>query len=192
MTEEKKNIVRKPRSKRNYINGVDFQNSLVEFYKNINPNAEIPRYIGECIMKIATKLATKGNFSQYTYKEEMISDAIEKMVEDVRLRKYDVNISTNPLGYYSQISWNAFVQRITKEKGQSQIKMKNLERISLTRDDIPAIAKSVKNLEFNDLEIETFLNGVPSEEDNSKKKSYGYAKHSNLSYKRRKKKESDL
>ena len=39
----------------------------------------IPEYIGECLLKISTRLSTKPNFINYTYRDEMISDGIENL-----------------------------------------------------------------------------------------------------------------
>ena len=36
----------------------------------------IPRYIGECFLKIANHLSFKPNFVNYMFKEDMISDGI--------------------------------------------------------------------------------------------------------------------
>lgn len=37
----------------------------------------IPEYVGECLLMIATRLSNKANFASYTFREDMISDAIE-------------------------------------------------------------------------------------------------------------------
>jgi len=41
----------------------------------------IPRYIGECFLKIANHLSFKPNFVNYMFKEDMISDGIENCVQ---------------------------------------------------------------------------------------------------------------
>jgi len=72
------------RAKRNYVNNADFLEALIA-YKKACTEAEdagdekprCPDYIGKCIYQIATRLATKPNFSGYSYKEDMISDGIE-------------------------------------------------------------------------------------------------------------------
>ena len=38
----------------------------------------VTNYIGECFLKIATHLSYRPNFINYTYRDEMISDGIEK------------------------------------------------------------------------------------------------------------------
>jgi len=172
-------IVRKPRSSKNYVNGVDLLNSLIEYYKSIDIAAQqgkepppIPRYIGECIISIANKLATKINFVMYTYKEELIGDAIEKMVEAVNLKKFDPTLSSNPFAYFSQISWNCFLQRIEKEKREAYVKHKNLQNLNF--EDMESLGDLMDNEEHIKV-IENFEK--PKEKNN-------YAGHKNLSYSR--------
>lgn len=83
----------------------------------------IPNYVGECFILICTKLAGKGNFVSYSYKDEMISDAIENCVAAVD--SFDPDKSKNPFAYFTQIAWYAFIRRIAKEKKQTAIKHKN-------------------------------------------------------------------
>ena len=168
-------IVRKKSNKR-YVNGVDMHNALVDYYNLLetNPDAPIPNYIGLCIDKIANNLGNKINFSGYSFREDMIGDALEKMIEAVVFKKYDALISQNPFAYFTQIAYNCFLQRIEKERIQVYIKHENFE-----------------NLEFNDME---HVEKLFSDEDHrrildnfkkskNKEKSFGYALHSNLSYK---------
>jgi hypothetical protein len=83
----------------------------------------IPNYVGECFMLICNKLATKGNFASYSYRDEMVCDAIENCVAAVD--SFDPDKSKNPFAYFTQIAWYAFLRRIAKEKKQNAIKHKN-------------------------------------------------------------------
>jgi hypothetical protein len=189
---ERKNIVKKPKSVKNYINGKDFWLCLVAYNDKIKecqetgkPKPQIPRYVGECIMKIAERLSTKFNFAQYPFREEMVLDAIEKMVESVE--KYDVGYSTtnpNPLGYFTQVAWNQFIQRIQKEEKQLYIKHKNYEKMNiLDKDDI------LREIGFDN---EAHIQVIESFE-NPKPKAEGYTPHRNLDYsKNRKKKKVEV
>jgi len=120
------------RKKRNYVNNPEFLAAIVE-YKKIckdaaesgEPNPQIPNYIGECIYQIANRLATKPNFSGYTYKEEMISDGLENAIQ--ALKNFDPEKSSNPFAYFTQIIWYAFLRRIDKEKKQVYIRHKVTE-----------------------------------------------------------------
>ena len=93
----------------------------------------IPEYIGECLLKISTRLSTKPNFINYTYRDEMISDGIENCVNYIG--NFNPEKSTNPFAYFTQIIYYAFLRRIQREKKQLYIKHKSLER-SLVFDEL--------------------------------------------------------
>tara|TARA_Y100000310_G_scaffold211100_1_gene211828 strand:- start:1039 stop:1422 length:384 start_codon:yes stop_codon:yes gene_type:complete len=86
----------------------------VDFYKSGSDT--IPDYLGETIYKIAVGLSYASNFINYTYKEDMIGDAIVKMLAAIREKKFDINSGYNPFSYYTTIAYHAFVNRIKKEK----------------------------------------------------------------------------
>jgi DNA-directed RNA polymerase specialized sigma24 family protein len=118
--------------KRNYVNNPEFLDAIVKYKgecveaeESGEPNPRIPNYIGQCIYQIATRLASKPNFSGYSYKEEMISDGLENAIQ--ALGNFDPNKSSNPFAYFTQIIWYAFLRRIDKEKKQLYIKHKVIE-----------------------------------------------------------------
>ena len=86
----------------------------------------IPRYIGECFLKIANHLSFKPNFVNYMFKEDMISDGIENCVQYIH--NFDPEKSKNPFAYFTQIIHYAFLRRIQKEKKQLDIKTKIIEK----------------------------------------------------------------
>lgn len=81
--------------------------------------------IGLAIIQICTNLAVRANFSGYTYKDEMIADAIENCV--FAAKSFDPDKTNNPFAYFTMVAWNAFIRRISKEKRQTYIKHKNFE-----------------------------------------------------------------
>ena len=86
----------------------------------------IPRYIGECFLKIANHLSFKPNFVNYMFKEDMISDGIENCVQYIH--NFNPEKSQNPFAYFTQIIHYAFLRRIQREKRQLEIKNKILEK----------------------------------------------------------------
>ena len=86
----------------------------------------IPRYIGECFLKIANHLSFKPNFVNYMFKEDMISDGIENCVQYIH--NFNPEKSQNPFAYFTQIIHYAFLRRIQREKRQLDIKNKIIER----------------------------------------------------------------
>ena len=121
------------KKKHQYINNEDFLNALIKYKNEVASSKEedskkpkIPEYIGLCFMKIANNLAKRPNFCQYTYKDEMISDAIENCL--MYFENFDPEKSSNPFAYFTQICWYAFVRRIAKEKKQQYVKYKATEQ----------------------------------------------------------------
>jgi len=119
--------------KRNYVNNPDLLAALRDYRALCkeaedagDKNPQVPEYIGKCILLIATRLATKPNFSGYSYKEEMISDGIENCL--MYIHNFDPEKSQNPFAYFTQIIWFAFLRRIQKEKKQLDIKTKIIEK----------------------------------------------------------------
>jgi len=119
-----------------YVNNADFSSSVVEYVQTINEakkkNKEIPivpDYIAQCFLKIAEGLSHKANFIRYTYREEMVMDAVENCLKAIT--NYNLETATrtgrpNAFAYFTQITWFAFLRRIAKEKKQQEIKLKYL------------------------------------------------------------------
>lgn len=112
----------KKKQRVHYVNNKDFYNALVEYKKN--PDGKIPDYIGVCIMQICNKLSTKYNFAGYTYRDEMVDDAIENCVKAIP--GFDPEKSNNPFAYFTRTAWNAFIRRIGTEKKETYVKHKNM------------------------------------------------------------------
>ena len=87
---------------------------------------QIPKYVGECFLKIANHLSFKPNFVNYMFKEDMISDGIENCVQYIH--NFNPEKSQNPFAYFTQIIHYAFLRRIQREKRQLEIKNKIIER----------------------------------------------------------------
>jgi len=90
---------------------------------------KMTEYLGESIIKIATRYSYIGKFANYTYREEMIEDAIENCVN--YLSNFTEEKSSNPFAYVTQICFHAFIRRIAKEKKQQQIKFGLLEQMNV-------------------------------------------------------------
>jgi DNA-directed RNA polymerase specialized sigma subunit len=106
-----------------YVNNAKMLNCLKDYRLNILNNdikPKIPEYLGECILKIATRLSYKSNFINYSYRDDMISDGIENCIHCIN--SFDPEKSSNPFAYFTQVIYFAFLRRIAKEKKQSYIK----------------------------------------------------------------------
>ena len=116
-----------------YVNNKEFLAALIKLREDREiaeiqgkEKPRIPRYIGECFLKIATHLSFKPNFVNYMFKEDMISDGIEDCVQYIH--NFNPEKSQNPFAYFTQIIHYAFLRRIQKEKKQLEIKNKILEK----------------------------------------------------------------
>ena len=121
-----------------YVNNAEFSQAVVNYVskleecrkeKSILP--KVPDYIAQCFLRIAEGLSHKANFIRYTYREEMVMDAVENCLKAIS--NYNLEAATrtgkpNAFAYFTQITWFAFLRRITKEKKQQDIKLKYLTK----------------------------------------------------------------
>jgi hypothetical protein len=109
---KKKSSVNKERY---YVNGKEFHLAISEYYKT-GDTETIPDQLAIYIKKIAEGLSYAPNFINYSYKEDMVGDAIVKMLSALRNRKYNPETGSNPFSYFTTIAFHAFINRIKKEK----------------------------------------------------------------------------
>jgi hypothetical protein len=124
----------KPKDKPHYVNNKEFSQAVVNYCeelrearKNSNELPVVTDYIASCFLKIAEGLSHKANFVRYTYREEMVMDAVENCLKAID--NYNVETATrtgnpNAFAYFTQIAWYAFLRRIEKEKKQQDLKVK--------------------------------------------------------------------
>ena len=132
----------KPQEKPHYVNNKEFSLAVVDYCESAEKARKqksknipiVPDYIAECFLKIAEGLAHKSNFIRYTYREEMVMDAVENCLKAIK--NYDIKTATrtgtpNAFAYFTQISWYAFLRRIEKEKKQQDIKLKYIANVGI-------------------------------------------------------------
>jgi hypothetical protein len=96
---------------------------------NGDKKPDIPRYAAEAFIKIAENLSHKPNFLSYTFRDEMVADAIENCV--MYASNFDPKKSSNPFAYFTQITYYAFLRRIQREKKQLYVKYKATEQAGI-------------------------------------------------------------
>lgn len=128
----------KPKEKPHYVNNKEFSHKVVEYVEKVNKAIEnkeplpvVTDYIATCFLKIAEGLSHKSNFIRYTYREEMVMDAVENCLKAIT--NYNIEAATrtgnpNAFAYFTQICYYAFLRRIAKEKKQQDIKFKWIEK----------------------------------------------------------------
>lgn len=131
----------KPKDKPHYVNNKDFSQAVVDYCTEVKkckkkgePVPTVPNYIAECFLKISEGLSHKSNFVRYTYREEMVMDAVEnclKAIENYDIEKVTRTGKPNAFAYFTQISWYAFLRRIQREKKQQDIKLKYMSEADI-------------------------------------------------------------
>lgn len=109
----KKRIRRtKEELKPNYVDPIEMEQQIKNYYKC----GVIPSDLADSIQKIATRLGYAGNFLNYSFKEEMIGDAVIKMMTALMRKRFKVDSGYNPFSYFTKVAYRAFQNRIKREK----------------------------------------------------------------------------
>jgi hypothetical protein len=134
-------MVKMKRASIHYVNNKEFSQAVVDYCLTIEEAKAnktqlpiVPDYIASCFLRISEGLSHKSNFIRYTYREEMVMDAVENCLRAIE--NYNIEAATrtglpNAFAYFTQISWYAFLRRIAKEKKQQEIKLKYLSQSGL-------------------------------------------------------------
>jgi hypothetical protein len=104
----------KPKEKIHYVNSREFEEEIRTYYKS----GDVSIKLGESITKIAHGLSFAPNFINYSYKDDMIGDAIVKMFSALRNKKFKLDSGFSPFSYFTTIAFHAFINRIKKEKAK--------------------------------------------------------------------------
>jgi len=130
-------------NKNHYINNKEFSAAMTDWVKEFKEckesNKETPQitdYCAECFFAIATRYARKPKFSNYAYKDDMISEAVQTCIRyahnfDGTKTKYP-----NAFSYFTQYCHNAFLQYIKKENSFVIFKF------NLVKDAAPKLGKN--------------------------------------------------
>lgn len=148
-------------SKNHYVDNKKLYAEMIKYTTAYNEAREqgkepprVSEYIGQCIWLIANKLSTNRNFIGYTYREEMIGDAIENTLRYIH--NFDPDKTNNPFAYFTQIMYFAFLRRIEKEKKQAYVKYKAMENSIITNtlvdmapDDASHFQAVIVNMDYD-------------------------------------------
>lgn len=128
------------KKKNHYVDNERFLAEIKE-YKTKCKEAEadgkekprVSEYIGKCIYLIAENLAHKPRFMNYSYVDEMKSDAIENCL--MYFDNFDSDKYSNPFAYFTQIIYYAFHRRINKEEKNRYVMYKKFQESVLDTVD---------------------------------------------------------
>jgi DNA-directed RNA polymerase specialized sigma24 family protein len=138
------------KKKNHYVDNERFLAEILEYKKQCKiatePGAEKPRiseYIGSCILLIAERLSTKPRFMNYSFRDELVSDALENCFQ--YFDNFNPEISSNPFAYFTQIIYYAFHRRINKEEKNRYIIYKKFQESVLDTSDASLMVDSDDN-----------------------------------------------
>ena len=91
-------------------------------------------------MQICENLSRSGKFVGYSWREEMVNDAIVSCIKFAR--NFNPEKSENPFAFYTQIAYNSFLKRI-------QIEKQRLDGLAEYRDQITTLY-DIQGEEYDD------------------------------------------
>jgi len=185
-------------NKPHYVNNAQFSEAVVEYVRHANSETEagnpkpiVPNYVAECFLKIAEGLSHKANFVRYTYREEMVMDAVEnclKAIENYNLETATRTGKPNAFAYFTQIAWYAFLRRIEKEKKQQDVKLK-----FIAEADISQFMENADDIDMSDDTTFSFIEELRYRIDAVKESDRMFKEYATKEKRRRKAKvDSDL
>lgn len=167
MTEEQK-----PKRKRqkpgdaHYVNNKEFTLALDKYARECKAAAEndeekpiMSRYLGDCVIKMANRLASTPRFYGYSYKDEMIQNGILAAVK--YMHRFDGDRFDNGFAYVTQILFSHMIQTIKKEKKNYETNLKLIQEAELEMfgregegfsDAVNDHAKSIADQKLADME----------------------------------------
>ncbi len=112
----------------NYINN----EKLLAEVKIYIETGEQTEELGRMLLLLAKRYSDRGSFAGYSWKDDMICEAVFTCLKYMHNFKLDVE-KPNPFAYFSRIIHNSFLNYISKQKTHSKIKdicYKNLDFIT--------------------------------------------------------------
>jgi len=134
---------KKPNKKTYYVNPKIFLQGLKDYYETDDFLDEL----AEAVYKIAVGLSYSPNFINYSYRDEMIGDAVVKMIAAVKNKKFNLESASSPFSYFTTIAYHAFINRIKKEKKYRETISSYQEQVygNLAREEEIAVSRPTKD-----------------------------------------------
>jgi hypothetical protein len=138
---------KKPKNKKKadkekfYVDPKEFDTEIISYYESNILNDKLAQMVN----KIAHKLSYAPNFINYSYREEMVGDGVIRMFKALMSKKYNHVKGTNPFSYFTRIAFNAFRNRIKKEKHIHETHEKYKNEFLMFTEGYSNIVKNNKN-----------------------------------------------
>mgnify|MGYP006247891479 CR=1 FL=1 len=128
---------RQTKDSAHYVNNKEFTAELDKYSRKCRDlmakekdRPVMSRYLGECIIKMANRLSLRPNFVNYSYRDEMVQDAILAAIKYAY--RFDGDRFNNGFAFVTQILFSHMVQRIKKEKKKYMLDLKLIQQAEQT------------------------------------------------------------
>jgi len=130
-----------------YVNNKKFTLALDEYGKRCRAAIErgeerpvMSNYLGDCVIKMATRLASTPRFYGYSFKDEMIQNGILGAMK--YMYRFDGDRFNNGFAYVTQILFSHMIQTIKSEKRKYETNLKMIQEME---------ASHLNNEEFREM-----------------------------------------
>lgn len=118
MPKKKIKTIQEKREARYYLTNRQLLEELMEYQKT----KIVSEKLGGMFAALSKKVANRANFYRYTYKDDMIAEAVLTCIK--YMDNFSPDKSKNPFSYFTTVVYHSFQGFINKEKKQSKIKEK--------------------------------------------------------------------
>lgn len=147
-----------------YVNNKEFTAALHEYAKACKAamaegeeKPQMSRYLGECVVKMANRLASTPRFSGYSFKDEMIQNGILGAVK--YMYRFDGTKYNNGFAYVTQILFSHMIITIKNEKKRYENNLKLIRETEINafgNEELEFIqedhAKSIADQKLKDIQ----------------------------------------
>jgi len=117
----------------------------VEDYKE---SGVISEELGKMVFQIASNYSNKGSFASYTWKEDMIMEAVLTCFKYMHNFDPTKQKQPNPFAYFTTIIHNAFINYIRKQNKHSEIKDICYKKAFVLDEDLNGVHYTAKGIDY--------------------------------------------
>lgn len=137
----------------NYINNTDLLEAITKYQKLVRKHKKDgteapppPDYIGKCILQICTRLSTRYNFVDYSYRDLFVGEAIERCV--MAIKTFNPKKTDKAFNYLTMVAYRAMQKVINVEKHQNYIKHKYFAATITSPGNIDGMSHDIQDNEY--------------------------------------------
>ena len=153
-----------PHSRKNgkyWIDKTEFYDAVKDHYelRKNNPDLQLTPYITQCLTNIAHGVMSRYNFSRYSYRDEMIADALLTLVR--YFKTFNPEKSNNPYGYFWLAAYRSGQGRINIENKQQAIKAKKIQSMFIDDDSMTSTEMHTFKMymeQFSEFDLDKYEN----------------------------------